>query len=250
MGDPDAMAAMTDAAASDLQDPLEAVIDNAMQHAMDLYAKGQTPAVPDDMPQQLLEVFIDGLTPIAIGMGESILEMLRKDDTTLFERVIQQYIEQFGGINIQRITTTTMRQINALIAAGAQEGDSVDEIARAIFERIPQIARTRAAVIARTETHSASQFASLEVAKTINRPVVKQWNSVEDHRTRDFVPLYPLQLQFDHRSMDGQQVAREEPFRVPRSDGTFEELMFPGDQRGSPGNTINCRCVMTYEIAQ
>ena len=53
-------------------------------------------------------------------------------------------------------------------------------------------------------------------------------------------PELSKQPRASHAAIDGQMVKDGEPFYV---DG--EELMFPGDPNGSPGNTINCHCTMT-----
>jgi uncharacterized protein with gpF-like domain len=49
-----------------------------------------------------------------------------------------------------------------------------------------------------------------------------------------------VQLQVDdHLAADGQVQDIDEPFDVGG-----EQLMYPGDPAGSPGNTINCRCTV------
>jgi uncharacterized protein with gpF-like domain len=66
----------------------------------------------------------------------------------------------------------------------------------------------------------------------------KQWLSTRDDRTRQ-----PPGSEFDHAAADGQEVGLEEPFNV-----SGESLMFPGDTSmgASAGNTIQCRCTLTY----
>lgn len=87
----------------------------------------------------------------------------------------------------------------------------------------------RVEAIYRTEMGRLSSFANQqtlnEVART-NPGMQKQWSAILDWRTRP-----------EHRAAHGQTVA---------SDGTYvvggERLSFPRDPKGSPGNTINCRC--------
>ena len=80
-------------------------------------------------------------------------------------------------------------------------------------------------MIARTETIRASNAGSTQVYKDWG--VQKhEWLSTMDDRTRD-----------DHAEANGLVVEIGKPFMVGG-----EELEFPGDPNGSPGNVINCRC--------
>lgn len=58
----------------------------------------------------------------------------------------------------------------------------------------------------------------------------KTWVAMLDEATRP-----------SHREANGQQVPRNQPFTVGG-----EQLMFPGDPKGSPAQTYNCRCVTIY----
>jgi SPP1 gp7 family putative phage head morphogenesis protein len=108
-------------------------------------------------------------------------------------------------------------------------------------ESIPQIAgRIRGVVetnlsdsvrIARTETTKVEAAARFEVGKEAQKmgfKVYKRWIATEDERTRPW-----------HREADGQEVPLDEPFIVGG-----EKLMYPGDENGSAGNVVNCRCTM------
>ena len=62
--------------------------------------------------------------------------------------------------------------------------------------------------------------------------ITKTWVAVMDDSTREA-----------HADVDGETVSIEESFSV---DG--EDLEYPGDDSGSPGNTINCRCTIIYNV--
>ena len=98
----------------------------------------------------------------------------------------KEYLNQYGGTRIAQISETTRRQIVALIDKGLRDGLSLDEIAGEIRMRAPDMSALRAHTIARTETHSASMYASLQSAKQSTVELLKEWVSVEDSRTRDF----------------------------------------------------------------
>lgn len=176
------------------------------------------------------------------ALGGRILEQAKSRSTPvttkashedLFERMVQEYILTYGGEQIaEDISRTTVTQIMAQIEAGREAGVGVSEIAKSIRSRAPSIGRARAAVIARTETHSAGNFGALKSADEVGLPMMKEWISDNSSRTRSA-----------HRAADGQTVPKDEPFTV---DG--ESLMYPGDQSGSADNVINCRCSTGYIV--
>ena len=149
---------------------------------------------------------------------------------------------------ITGVTETTRADIVRQVTAGQADGLGVDAIARNISKRVitgytvidsdgvsrvvPSISRMRGALIARTETHGAANYAMHETAKQTGLVLVKEWVAAEDERTRP-----------EHADANGQTVAMDEPFMVGG-----ERLMYPGDSSGSAWNTINCRCVSIQRV--
>ena len=58
----------------------------------------------------------------------------------------------------------------------------------------------------------------------------------------------PATVRDSHRGMQGVTIPMDEPFKVPRRDGGYDYMMFPGDYSmgASAENTVNCRCWCTY----
>ena len=135
-----------------------------------------------------------------------------------------------------------------MVLGGLAVGQAQESVFASLVNKIPTLASARAALITRTEVHSAGQFASQKVAERSGLTLRKMWHSVNDEHTRTF-GLFGRMDQFNHRVMHGLKVALDQPFRVPMLAGGFEPLLFPGHPSGSPGNVINCRCVQTYERA-
>lgn len=143
---------------------------------------------------------------------------------------------------IQSVAETTRTQIVSQVARGQEQGLGVDAIARSIADQLPSIGRTRGALIARTETHGAANFAINEAARSTGLELEKEWVSVEDSRTRSFDDG----AEFDHASMNGQRRPMDEPFSMPWSGGADIPIMYPG-QAGLPGGAvINCRCSVIH----
>lgn len=143
-----------------------------------------------------------------------------------WELFVQEYLQEFGGQKIVEITDTTLMQVLNGIAIGRANGLGQADIAKQIAEKAPSIGRARAAVIARTETHSAANYGALAQAEDTGLDMMKEWISTTGARTRD-----------SHRDADGQTVPTNEPFIVGGA-----RLRFPGDPRGPAEEVINCRC--------
>lgn len=130
--------------------------------------------------------------------------------------------------------TGTIRQdmIDAFQQAIA-EGWSYEQLANYLLRS--GLAIRRARVISRTETHRGAMQGSIEGARSLRYEVQKQWVSGTDMRVR----RNPKAV-FDHRELNGQTVELDQPFM------NEEAIMVPGDPKASPGNTIQCRCVLNY----
>ena len=175
------------------------------------------------------------------------LRLETKDDRTFWQIVRDAFVEQWGAAKVAQIAETTRLQMLRIVREGVTEGLSVDGIGRLMRDAIPDLSALRAHIIARTETHSAAQYAALRTAQTATRPLDKIWNSVEDARTRDFGEGDGEVDTHNHRVMDGVRVGPNDPFLVPTKYGAKEPLMYPGDPAGVAGNVINCRCAMTFK---
>lgn len=170
----------------------------------------------------------------------------KEEEQTLFEQIMLEFIQRFGAEQVRLILETTRDQIVRAIDRGVRDGLGTEAIARLVQEAVPQFSRTRARVIARTETHNAAMFASQEVAKASPFPMNKRWISVYDHRTRDFGEGDGVADQFSHRAMNEVTVGPDEMFSVPKLGGGFELMTGPGDPNGSAANIIGCRCALIY----
>jgi hypothetical protein len=92
----------------------------------------------------------------------------------------------------------------------------------------------RVEVVARTELLAAynggAYQAGIARQDAFGEQLHKRWLATDDTRTRPA-----------HHRADGQVVASNEPFDVGG-----EALAYPHDPLGSPGNTIQCRCVVQW----
>lgn len=180
----------------------------------------------------------------AVKQGVRLTEKFFTEQKSLTRELADLYRQTYSQRTAASINETTYRTIRAMLLRRQSNGIPIEQAAAEVAALIPGLAETRALLIARTETHSALQFASQQAALRSGIMLKKRWNTVQDERTRDFHNGI-----FSHRAMDGQIVSIDGSFSVPRRGGGFEAILFPGDPNGSAGNIINCRCVQTYERA-
>lgn len=138
-------------------------------------------------------------------------------------------------VTVRKTYLDTLREI---ITFGVNDGKSMSQIATELKKKINQrgFYRWQALRIARTETTSASNYASIKAGESSGVAMDKVWISAVDNRTRK-----PPKSEFNHLIMNGVKVPDGEPFEVPFN-GKVQKLMFAGDPKGSAGNVINCRC--------
>ena len=137
---------------------------------------------------------------------------------------------QFANISIRM----TERILNN-VSLEQLEGIGVAEITRNIRKRFTVVGKNQAALIARTETHSAAGYAQNAyhsgLSKDLGINMQKQWVATLDARTRRA-----------HATMNGVQVGMDEDFNMPNG----AVMGYTGDSRGGASNVVNCRCAIVY----
>lgn len=136
---------------------------------------------------------------------------------------------------VQELTSTTLERVYRAIVNGNAAGQSYDEIVAKLEDT--ELDKTRARLIARTESNRATNAGHVIGAKAYPYEVNKVWLSARDRRTRGAEG----DDKADHYHMNGKEVAESESFTDPRNGAV---MGFPGDSsQGAPAVSIcNCRC--------
>jgi len=129
-----------------------------------------------------------------------------------------------------KISRTTLERIKEKIIRADQENWTVEQLTQAIWESEGIFAPWRARMIARTESAKIENWAQLEGYKETEFVDGKGWLSARIKTSRD------EHIEAANRYEDN-PIRLEEKFLVGG-----EELEYPGDPSGSPGNVINCLC--------
>jgi len=156
-----------------------------------------------------------------------------------FETIIVNWLNSNAGLRIVSVHQTLIDSIISVIADGYANNLSVIDITRNLQNKFGWY-KAQALRIARTETTTATNYATGLAAENSKYELEKTWISVQDNRTRR-----PPKSVYDHLDMNGVKVDANKPFFVGG-----EEIMYPGDPSGMSGNIINCRCKVVYTIKE
>ena len=157
------------------------------------------------------------------------------DPAIQYRLAAEAWVARYGAKKLTEVVGTTLENAKAIvskaiedaIAEGLNEQDTAKLIQSYIESESTSISQLRARMIARTETHGASQAASFEAAKASGIDVKKQWAAAVSDRTRP-----------DHLAANGQERELDEYYDVGG-----EPMMYPSDPSASAKNVINCRCI-------
>ncbi len=176
--------------------------------------------------------------------NEANYDKIKKaDEAVIFGRNIdiEELIEIYNKgrlLYLSGISMSIAKRVERIITEGREEGLSVNQIAQNISNKVLPISKSRAALIARTETHNAASFANHQyhdiLKKDLDLNMMKKWVSTSDNRTRSA-----------HVEANGQVRAMDEDFDIG---GT--QMSHAGDPRGGAKNNVNCRCVIIYADAE
>lgn len=192
--------------------------------------------------EQIKAMFIEIYSTIGVNYGNRVnkdLEKITKANVLFNETLLKEillFLSNDGGAKIISVHSTLIEEVIKAIKDQLGENATVIELQNAIYNvvtRSQTYFKWQALRIARTETTTASGIAAMETARQSNLVLDKVWISAQDNRTR----IKP----FDHLDMNNQKQELEKPFFIGG-----ENIMFPGDAKASPGNTINCRCTIAF----
>lgn len=161
-----------------------------------------------------------------------------EDDEDLWLELAKQWVNREGLKRAHSIADTTEADVLAAVHNGLDQGLGVREIGRNI-RRVTALSGWRADLIARTETHAAATYGSVETVRHAERDLgvrmTKQWIPTLDGRTRE-----------SHAAMSGTPpILMDELFDVG---GSLMDR--PGDPAGGAEEVINCRCTLIYGEAE
>lgn len=181
---------------------------------------------------------------IRIAVVEAVKQVKGLSEKADWEKVwlllIRRWMSEYGFQAAKLVAETTRADMQkAIDAALALDSEFNPVLVAKEILRAQDLSAARAETIARTETHNAMMFASVEgagvVAREENVTLKKKWVPVQDGRAR-----------VSHAAMASHPaIAMDAEFNVGGV-----KMSRPGDPKGGADNCINCRCVLTYEVVE
>lgn len=195
-----------------------------------------------DLKADIKNYLVKAISEIIPNSGRmverEINKQVNKNDFD-YEAYIAEYIaSEIFLQSIDSIATTFYDDIQSIISLGITRQSTRKEIQKDILNAMATKSKYRAETIAITETHKASSYASykraIDIQKDLNLNMKKKWIAVQDLRTRN-----------THLLMRGKDaIDINEMFVVGG-----EKMDRPHAIGASAGNTIRCRCVLAYQVA-
>ena len=167
---------------------------------------------------------LPALTDLLEQAGIDAVELAGADFQFNLSADIRSWINNHSDVFLQSINEVTLEKLRGEFEASLAASEGREQLIKRVEDTYGNIKKNRAALIARTEVHNATQFGTLEGYKQAGLEI-KIWVAVGDAATRS-----------THFAIDGE----ERPIGQKFSNG----LNFPGDPTGPAEETINCRCVI------
>lgn len=141
------------------------------------------------------------------------------------------------GSQVTNIAMTTRANLMDIIGKAYQNGLTIPATRDLIQQGMKAASKTRATMIARTEMARAVNGGSLTATQLVEQETGQAYSKVWHTAPGARYPRHEL-----YPDLDGQTVGTDELFTVGD-----DQLQYPGDPNGEPGETINCRCTLSYE---
>jgi hypothetical protein len=157
-----------------------------------------------------------------------------------WRRVMELFFVTEAAGKVTEVDDYTRRRIQVLLADAQAQNMTTADQARYLVRNLKdsRFNATRAMMIARTESTTASNVTADRVAQEADFVLLKKWSSILDQRTRH-----------SHRVVGrSEPIAMDALFEVPSPKGAgVEYARFPGDVTLSAGNVCNCRCAIIHQ---
>lgn len=176
--------------------------------------------------------------------GKSYKGISEMDSTYVTNEMFNKWVEKYGLQKAVGLNDTTkkelLRKLREVLSEGIEEGDTLDDITEKLQKAsnsvFDEMSKSRAFLIARTETASSVNLGQAATYKAYGVQE-KEWLSTIDNGTRD-----------SHLWMHEQRVPIDVEFEVPNSEGGSDRMQYPADPNGSAENVCNCRCTISPVI--
>ncbi len=166
-----------------------------------------------------------------------------------WRQVFYMYAVNYSYRIENELSETTKQEIRYALSVAFDNNMNADETASYIRKRVyNEISRSRAVMIARTETTTAASLGKETGArswlKEQEQTGYKQWIGREDSRERG------RETDTMHWHLNDQIIPIDEKFTFTDADGVTSYGLMPGDTSLPANQRIQCRCTLIYMSAR
>jgi HK97 family phage portal protein len=185
---------------------------------------------PEAWSERAYEYLLPAITnALEKGVEITLTSLAVNPEGLALDTYVAQAADERTKVLVDRVNKTTAKVLeDKLSAAALADRITVDEYRQALESTFTDLSTNRANTIARTEMVSSLNGASRQVAVKSNVAMAREWVATRDDLTRD-----------SHARLNGHRTQTMEDL-YPNG------LKYPGDPRGNPEETVNCRCVEIY----
>lgn len=189
----------------------------------------------DNIKEALFEVFYDELSTI---MPDLVNDYIKQADPELIAEQITQrttdWVSSWSEELSEKMELSSHEEIEKVLTNTLESGKGISDLTAQIMTegiRDEEYKARRVAVTEMLRAHSVAQEESI-----LQNPCVesKEWVHTGNHKNT------PRE---NHVAMNGQIVAKEEPFELTGADGITYYPMHPRDSILPPGESVNCHCI-------
>lgn len=232
-------------AVDDEQDEIENTAENIMKPVFEELFEKQRKAIFADFDKtggaNVTEIIEDSnddwektlngfYVTIGVKFGSDITIEKRQAEDEI-SALLEEYLDEEKLVltEVSFISDTTVSLILQQMEEGLEQGWATKELQQAIID-VGTFSPARALMLARTITGNAANLG--------------QWKSAElSGATHKTWITAGFEVRDSHKKMQGKTVKIDEDFKIGK-----EKARYPLDNRLSPGNRVNCRCTLTYEV--
>lgn len=215
-----------------------------LEESLDLeqFASDVWPGVKldDDLMVKIADIFKEQLQTF---LPEYADYYLAQTDKQLRLRVItkrtQAWIDSWSEELGSLMELTSHTQLEAILKEGLEKGDGIAEFTRKIMDSGIRSERYRARTTAITEVlraHSVAQHESMMQSPVVDEKIWRHTGSYRNTPRRN------------HVDMDGQRVAKDQPFILKGAKGGTYKCMYPRDPSLPAAESINCHCIVQPSV--
>jgi HK97 family phage portal protein len=152
---------------------------------------------------------------------------------------VDSFVRSKGMVLVSQINQTTRKDLRDTLGEGIANDETMGELIKRVADVYTGRRTGGAATIARTETASAFNFATVEAWKESGVVETKEWLTARDEHVRDA-----------HADVDGQIVGVDDEFELVDSTGTAWLVSYPGEPELPAELVINCRCTLVPGVVK